>query len=282
MSGGPPTTEIVVRGRTARYRATGEGDAVLLVHGIGRSLEDWAEQHDLLSEGRRVISVDLPGFGWSEQLAGSTTLDGLGSWLADFLDAVGIANAVHLVGNSLGGAVAMTFATLFPERVRDLVLVNSAGFGREVSLALRLIALRPLAPVLMAPSRRAAARGLKGIFHSADFHTEERAAHSYSLQRRPHRATVQAARELGTLRGVREKWRSDLLARVAQLDLPVLVLWGEKDVILPALHLEAARSALPAAQTHLFSDTGHMPQIERAEEFADLVTRFWRKSAGTG
>jgi pimeloyl-ACP methyl ester carboxylesterase len=274
------TAEVVVRGRAARYLDTGTGEVVLLVHGIGRSLEDWTEQHDLLSDGRRVLSVDLPGFGWSERLAGRTTLKRLGAWLADFLDAVGVADPVHLVGNSFGGAVAMMFAVHSPERVRDLTLVNSAGFGREVTLALRLLALRPLAPVLMAPSRRAAARGLKGLFHSPDFHTAERAAHSYELQRRPHRAMVEAAHELGTFRGAREKWRSELLERVTRLDLPLLVVWGEKDVILPALQLEAARAALPSARTHLFEDTGHMPQIERAEQFAELVTAFWDEGAG--
>ncbi|WP_210509156.1 alpha/beta fold hydrolase [Naasia sp. SYSU D00057] len=279
MTDSTTTSKLVVRGRTVRYRETGSGDPVLLVHGIGRSLEDWTEQHELLPDGRRVISVDLPGFGWSDKLPGTTTLERLGGWLADFLDELGVTDPVHLVGNSLGGAVAMTFAATHPERVRDLVLVNSAGFGREVTLALRLLAVRPLTRVLLTPSRRGAARSLRGIFHSSDFLTEERIRHAYELQRRPRGAMLEAARDLGTIRGVREEWRADLLARVGRLDLPVLVVWGENDLILPALHLEAARAALPSAQTHLFEETGHMPQIERAAEFAELVTGFWRETA---
>jgi pimeloyl-ACP methyl ester carboxylesterase len=81
--------------------------------------------------------------------------------------------------------------------------------------------------------------------------------------------------DLGTFRGVREGWRRTLLDAVAQRRLPALVVWGDRDLILPAFHLEAARQHLPYAQTRLLTDTGHMPQIERAVEFHRLVTGFW-------
>ncbi|WP_210479240.1 alpha/beta fold hydrolase [Naasia sp. SYSU D00948] len=276
------SAELRVAGRRVRYRDTGRGEPVLLVHGIGRSLEDWDEQHDLLSERHRVISVDLPGFGWSDRLPHTTTLDRLARWIAVFLDELGVREPVHLVGNSLGGAVAMTFAAEHPDRVRDLVLVNSAGFGREVTLGLRLLALRPLARLLLKPSRTRAARGLKGIFHDPAFVTEERIAHAHALAQRPADAMLETARQLGTFRGVREPWRSELLARMADLHFPVLVVWGAKDLILPAVHLEAARTALPRVRTHLFDDTGHMPQIEQAERFAELIERFWSAESDEG
>lgn len=84
---------------------------------------------------------------------------------------------------------------------------------------------------------------------------------------------------LGTWRGVRPRWRAELLAAVAALDLPTLVIWGDRDLILPARHLEAARALLPRARCHLFADTGHMPQIERAAAFHALVTEFWSDPA---
>ncbi|MGW6392544.1 alpha/beta fold hydrolase [Streptomyces sp. NPDC055103] len=80
---------------------------------------------------------------------------------------------------------------------------------------------------------------------------------------------------LGSLRGVHEPWRRELLTEVAAMDLPLLVVWGDHDRILPARHLDAARAAFPKARTHLFTATGHMPQIERAEDFADLARDFW-------
>ncbi|MGW4585708.1 alpha/beta fold hydrolase [Amycolatopsis thermoflava] len=266
-----------VRGRRARYRVDGDGLPVLLLHGIGRSLRDWSEQQDLLAAAHRTYSVDLAGFGMSEPLPGKHTLAALAGFAADFLDAVGETRPVHVAGNSLGGAVAMRLSVDAPERVRSLVLVNSAGFGREVTIALRLLALRPLGKLLLRPSVAGAVRTERALFHDRKFATRERVEHALEIARQPHAARVmlETARGLGGFRGVREDWRAELVQAVAARALPTLVVWGDRDLILPALHLDAARRALPHAQTRLFTDTGHMPQIERAAEFHDLVTRFW-------
>jgi pimeloyl-ACP methyl ester carboxylesterase len=86
---------------------------------------------------------------------------------------------------------------------------------------------------------------------------------------------VELARDLGTFRGVRQAWRDELLRAVAAGRVPTLVVWGDRDLILPAAHLEAARLLLPHAEFHLFRDTGHMPQVERAEELSKLLVDFW-------
>ncbi len=93
----------------------------------------------------------------------------------------------------------------------------------------------------------------------------------------PHGAKVllDTARSLGSFRGVKQAWRDELLSVVATRKVPTLVVWGDRDLILPHAHLEAARTLLPYARVHLFSDTGHMPQIERAEEFSELLVDFW-------
>jgi pimeloyl-ACP methyl ester carboxylesterase len=101
-----------VRGRRLRLRETGPADAgpedtVLLLHGIGRSLEDWDEQHELLSDRFRVLSLDLPGYGGSEPMREPYALATLARAVEDALDALGVTGPVHVVGNSLGGAVAM-------------------------------------------------------------------------------------------------------------------------------------------------------------------------------
>ena len=85
---------------------------------------------------------------------------------------------------------------------------------------------------------------------------------------------LETAKSLGSFRGIRAAWRSELVAQVAELRKPTLVVWGERDLILPATHLEAARTLLPHAESHLFTGTGHMPQIERADDFAALVRPF--------
>jgi pimeloyl-ACP methyl ester carboxylesterase len=171
----------------------------------------------------------------------------------------------------------MRFAATEPDRVASLALVNPAGFGREVTIALRLLALRPLGRLLLRPTRYAARRAEQSLFHDPAHATAERIAYALEVARQPHAARVmlQTARNLGTFRGVRPQWRDELLAQVEKLDLPTLVVWGDRDLILPATHLDAARARLPRARTHLFDKCGHMPQIECAEEFHGLLLDFW-------
>ncbi|MDH6238175.1 alpha/beta fold hydrolase [Cryobacterium sp. CG_9.6] len=277
----PGTAVIDIDGARVRYRVTGHGSPLLLLHGIGQSLEDWNEQHDRLSTIHTVYSVDLPGFAYSDRLPGKASLAGLAGMLPAFLDRFALTDPLPVIGNSLGGAVAMTFASAHPERVSMLVLVDSAGFGHEVTVALRLLAIRPLGALLMRPGRKNSARTVDGIFYDKKHVTSERIDHSLALTSRPaHRATLlDLAQELGTARGIRLPWRTRLLAEVARLPIPTLIMWGDHDHVLPFTHLDAAARALPHAQTHTFRDAGHMPQIENADEFADVLRGFLAQHA---
>jgi pimeloyl-ACP methyl ester carboxylesterase len=184
---------------------------------------------------------------------------------------------VHVFGNSLGGAVALAMQAARPERVTSAVLVAPAGFGQEVVLDLRLVAVPGLGHVLLRHVSRAGARRTeRALFHDGSLVTEERIEHAMRVASRPGRVEVfvDIVRELGTVRGIRPGWRSALLADVARHPRPTLVVWGDRDRILPARHLPAARAALPHAQSHVFADTGHLPQVERAAEFAALARRF--------
>jgi pimeloyl-ACP methyl ester carboxylesterase len=267
---------ISVRGARIRYHETGPPDApsVVLLHGIGRSLEDWLPQHPLLSPDHRVISLDLPGFGLSQRFPERTTLDTLADGAWSTLDALGETRPVHLMGNSLGGAVSMRMLAGEPARVSTLTLVNSAGFGREVTLALRILAVPGLGRRLLGRiDPRAARRIERSLFADGALVTAERVETALRIARQPDFAPVylETARALGGLRGIAPHWRTDLLSRIAGHQRPTLLVWGERDLILPATHLAAAKLALPHARSHLFPATGHMPQLERPEEFHDLV-----------
>jgi pimeloyl-ACP methyl ester carboxylesterase len=277
-----PREVLLGPGIRARYRVQGEGDPVLLLHGIGCSLEDFDEQVELLSGRYRCWAVDLAGFGGSDPLPVENTVARLAAFVAAFAGAVGIVEPAHVVGNSLGGAVALQFAVDHPDRVRSLALADPAGFGREVTVALRLITVPFLARRLLEPSAAASRRTLRAVFHDRDLVTAERVARAEALSRRPHAARVMrgTARSLGTPLGVRRRWRRTLLRGAAVAPVPTLVVWGAEDRILPATHLDAARRALPHARTHLFPATGHMPQIERAEQFARMLEEFWTTTPG--
>ena len=270
-----------IDGLELRYRVTGEGPPILLLHGIGRSLEDWDEQHELLSAHHRVISIDMPGFAYSDRRAGAANLAKLAGVLAPFLDSLGVTGALPVVGNSLGGAVAMTFAVAHPERVSNLVLVDSAGFGQGVTVALRLLAVTPVGIALTKPNPKNSTRAAESIFYDKKFATADRIQRSYALSLRPGhvKTLLDLAHELGTIRGVRPQWRESLLASLRTLAIPTLVMWGDHDHVLPFPQLDAAIAALPGAERHAFPRTGHMPQIEQSEEFASVVQEFLARTA---
>jgi cation diffusion facilitator CzcD-associated flavoprotein CzcO/pimeloyl-ACP methyl ester carboxylesterase len=272
----PGTAMITVGGTRLRYRRTGEGEPVLLLHGIAQSLEDWNEQHDRLSLQHAVFSLDLPGFGYSDRLPGAATLGKLAGILPAFLDELGVTEPIAVIGNSLGGAVAMTLAARHPERVLSLVLANSAGFGKEVAMVLRLLAVKPIGAALMKPNVKSSERTVSSLFYDKSLATEARVRHSFVLsQRADHAKTLlDIATDLGTFRGVSPQWRASLLKAMQAVDVPTLVVWGDHDHVLPSNHLAAALTALPHAESHLFEKTGHMPQIERPDEFAALVESF--------
>ncbi|GGO00095.1 alpha/beta fold hydrolase [Nocardia rhizosphaerihabitans] len=270
---------LTVKGRRVRARIEGDRQKppVLLLHGIGRSLEDWAEQFVRLSGSYRLIALDLPGSGFSERLPEATSLPVLASAVLETLDAVSETRAVHVVGNSLGGAVAMQIAAARPDRVASLVLVDSAGFGSEVILPLRLMTLPGLGGLLTKHPTAASARMLERMsLADPSLITAARVEHALAIARQPDTAAVmvETARSLATIRGVKEKWRSELLNNVAALRLPTLVVWGDHDRVLPSSHLRTARKAFPHAEVRLFPDVNHMPQIEIPDQFAERVSHF--------
>lgn len=275
----PGTARATVDGIEIRYRETGspDGPPVVLLHGLTRSLADWTPQHHLLGPSFRVISLDLPGYGRSEPLHQPHTLANLATFVTRALDALGITEPVHLCGNSLGGAVSLQLAVSAPHRVSDLALLDSAGFGAEVTLALRVLGIRPLAPYLLRPSWRSSARVERSLFYDKTLATPERIAYSYALSHRPWagRVLMETGNDLGDVRGAHLQWRQQLLAQAATLDLPILVAWGLDDQILPATHVDAVHTYFPQARTHVFPRCGHLPMLEQPEQTADLLRDFW-------
>lgn len=268
-----------VGGVRIRYRLAGDPGAPLIVmlHGIARSLEDWDVMFNRLAKDHHVLSLDLPGFGLSERTGGPYTLRSLARFIIEALDVLGEQRPVDLMGNSLGGAVAMKISAIAPDRVRSLVLVNSAGFGHEVPMGLRILGLGPLGPLLLKfKTWKSTHRAQLGLFHDPRFVTKERIKHAMRVGRNPtHDAVLLSiAKHLGSFRGVRPQWRRHLLREIADQHKPTLLVWGRTDQILPVSNLDTARTAFPDAEYHLYENCGHMPQIEKAEEFDALVREF--------
>ncbi|MEU6196551.1 alpha/beta fold hydrolase [Streptomyces sp. NPDC047061] len=277
---------LAVNGRRIRVRVDGDpaDPPVLLLHGIGRSVEDWAPQYPRLAQGYRLIALDLPGFGFSARSPEPITLEVLARGALDTLDALGERRPLHVLGNSLGGAIAQQLLVLEPERVASLVLVNSAGFGSEVALPLRLLALPVLGRIATRRTTRAGARMAERLlFADPLLATKERIDHALAIARQPdpNAVLLETVRQLATVRGTRLGWQADLAAAVRKHPRPTLVIWGDRDRVLPARHLDSARGLLPHAETHLFAGIGHMPQIECPDEFAARVLTFLAHSTNS-
>lgn len=270
---------IDVAGRRTRVRVAGDPSAppVLLLHGIGRSLEDWAAVFPLLAREYRVITLDLPGFGFSTRRPERATSTSFALGAMETLDALGESRPVHVVGNSLGGAIALQLQAIASERVESLVLVDAAGFGPEVISMLRLLTVPVLAHLATARTTRFSAKLVEKVNYSdASLATAARIEHAVEISKQPDSGALmrETARALGTIRGVRSDWRQSLLETVALHPRPTLVVWGEHDRVLPVKHVQAARSGLPHADSHIFTGVGHMPQIECPDNFVDVVSRF--------
>ncbi|MGQ0464726.1 MAG: alpha/beta fold hydrolase [Sporichthyaceae bacterium] len=269
-----------VEGLPVRIRTAGDPEAppVVLLHGIARSLEDWDAQFALLGTDYRVLALDLPGFGYSARRPEPASLAALARGVLATLDAQGEKRPVHLVGNSLGGAVSLQTLVLDPERVSSVVLVNSAGFGKEVTYLLRGLAVPVFGELMLRkPNRMGLRHAERALYADKKLADRERVTHALGVGRQEGAAAFMAElmHTLGTVRGVNAQWRDELLPAAAAHRKPTLIVWGDRDRILPPHHFEAARAAFPHARSHMFRTTGHMPQVERPEAFATLVRNFF-------
>lgn len=272
-------TMISVNGRPARVRVEGssENPPVLMLHGLGRSLEDWEPQYARLSGAYRVIGLDLPGFGYSARLPEQATLEVLARGVCETLDALDERRPSHVLGNSLGGAVAAQYLALEPDRVASLVLVDSAGFGSDVAKLLRIYVLPGIGRLAARHTTRAGAKLTEQlIFADPAFVTKERIDLAMDFARQPDSGDVlyEILRAYVGIRGARAEPRSKLVAAANQHPRPTLIVWGGSDRVLPAHHLRAAPNLYPHAETHLFPGVGHMPQLECPDEFASVVSAF--------
>ena len=269
---------IAVNDGRIRVRVDGSSEqpAILLLHGVGRSLEDWAPQHQRLS-GYRTIALDTPGSGFSTRPSDSMSVPALARGVAATLDVLGEQRPLHVIGNSLGAAVGLQLLCVHPERVASLVLVNPAGFGSEVYAMVRLVSVPGIGSFAARHPTRVSARMIeRAIYADRSLATTQRIDHALAIARQPEYGPVlhELVRELATARGFRWRWRAELIAEAKKHPRPTLIMWGDRDRILPVRHLNTARRLLPHAKTHLFTGIGHMPQIECPDEFAELVREF--------
>jgi len=265
-----------LHGRSVSYVEAGEGPVLLLIHGMGGSVDNWRAVIEPLARDHTVIAPDLPGHGRSVQGGGDYSVGALAAGLRDLLVVLGHERAT-LVGHSLGGGIAMQFAYQFPEIAERLVLVSSGGLGPEVSPLLRAAALPGAGPFIAATA--AAARWVQSGFRraeSAGLHPSTDVAEvvlGYAALADPERR----AAFLATVRSVINT-RGQRVSAVDRLYLaeavPVLIVWGARDPLVPAHHGEHAHRGIPGSRLEVFEKVGHLPQLEAPSRFVTVLERF--------
>jgi len=179
----------------------------------------------------------------------------------------------------LGGGIALQVALSFPQKVEKLVLVNSLGLGKEVSVALRLATL-PLVSKLFSPSHSGIALALKQSVYDSALISHEWVELYYQIATLPGawETLLSLIKTNVDLFGVRPEVYQAIVNKLTTITAPTLVLWGQQDRILPVAHAAVASKELPSARIHIFDSCGHWPQLERSEDFNTLVLEFLANS----
>ena len=269
---------LVVDGLRIRYWQAGEtGHNLILIHGLGGAVEVWRRVLPELARHHRVVAFDMPGCGRS-QAPSSYPADTLGFFAATVLgvmDALGMATA-RLVGSSLGGTVAIETALRSPARVDSLVLVGSAGFTYRVAWPLRAMSIPGLGELLTRPQRARTALALRSCVADPTTVTEGDVDQAYDLACLPgaQSAFLNLLRVYCNALGLQRSTLRRLASAVPTIAAPVLVVWGDRDAIIPIQSAGRAIELLPESALVVFAGCGHLTFVEEPVRFARLVEDF--------
>ncbi len=268
---------IIVDDRAVNVIELGEGPPVVFVHGLAGSWQNWLEQLPVFARSHRVIALDLPGFGRSPMPREQITISLYARVLEQVLDTLEI-DAAAVVGNSMGGFVSTELAIAFPQRVERLILAAPAGissFGNEDALS-KALWLRRIRLLLAVGGAWAAAnadvvssrpwlrsRALAGV-----------ARHPGRLPAQLVAEQVRGAGKPGFIDALDANLNYDFRDRLPEIVCPTLVVWGDKDRVIPVHDADVYTELIPNARKVIFADTGHVPMLERPARFNKLLEQF--------
>ena len=250
---------------------------MVLLHGIAGTSATWDAVIPRLAEHYDVLAPDLLGHGESAKPHGDYSLGAYANVVRDLLEALGMGRAT-IVGHSLGGGIAMQFAYQFIERCERLVLVSSGGLGREVHPLLRAATL-PGAEAVLPWLSTAGSRGVGALVHTlrllgvrASADLDETWRSFVSLEEpAARRAFIQTVRGVMDHRGQRVSANERLYLAEG---LPTLIVWGEKDPLIPVRHAREAHERMAGSRLEIFPDAGHFPYRDDPERFVSVLVDF--------
>jgi len=257
----PPPQTVIVHGHKIAYYEAGKGSAVILIHGLGADSHHWAANIDALSKNFRAIALDQIGYGQSDKPLMRYTVENFSDYLHGFLLALKIPKA-SLVGNSLGGWVALDFSIRHPQMVEKLVLVDAAG-------------LRPTAALKMPEGGRKTLSPLntRWFFDLLDANKEWATtdlgpnAFERHVQNGDSYTVASSLAEMITGRDFEDK-------KLVKVRAPTLIIWGRDDLLIPMAMGEQLHQGIAGSQMIVMDGTGHIPMVGKPAEFNEAVSKF--------
>lgn len=267
---------VEVEGAPINVIELGSGDPVLFIHGLGGSWPNWLEQLPVICAGWRAIAIDLPGFGESPMPKAPISIPNYARIVGGVMDALGIGSAA-IVGNSMGGEISLELALSAPERVRRMLLVSPAGIS-TVAVEKRMPLIRGVYPLVNAASRWVGANADEIVRRP-----RLRAAALSVVAAQPRRIAPEFGAE--QIRGTGKPGflpaleaivahSGTLHGRLGEISCPTLILWGDKDPVVPVRDAEVFAKAINGARKVVWEHTGHVAMFERAAEFNALLEGF--------
>jgi pimeloyl-ACP methyl ester carboxylesterase len=273
-------SRLTIHGHRRAFVKTGSGPVLLLVHGMACDHTTWDPVIGRLAERYTVIAPDLLGHGESDKPRADYSVGGYANGMRDLLTVLGVDKAT-VVGHSLGGGVAMQFAYQYPERTERLVLVSPGGLGREVHGTIRAVTLpgfdAAMGVVTLPGLRHLTTSVLRVLAEVGPSRTRDLDEIADIVDRLQDPRTRRALRHVVS---TCVDWRGQIISMVDRAYLtqamPICVVWGDDDRVIPTMHSQTARQIAPRAVVEIIADAGHFPHKEHPERFVEVLDGFIR------
>ncbi|MDP2931474.1 MAG: alpha/beta fold hydrolase [Chloroflexota bacterium] len=252
--------QMKVGGLDVHYVQAGHGDPLIVIHGGANGAGAWKKNVAELAKKYTVYLPDLPGFGQSQEMDGDYYIPELVEFVEGFSNELGL-KKFYLMGHSMGGAVAVSYALKFPGKVLKLVLVSSMCIGKEIALWVRLFS----SPVLS----YSIGRIIIHLFRAVKW-VSDRIISGIEIALPFSRTSIR----IGTAATTFHQQTMVLAPRLCEITAPTLVVWGARDPIVPAMHAWMAGALIPECEVKVFEDCGHSVYRQKVDEFSDLVNGF--------
>jgi pimeloyl-ACP methyl ester carboxylesterase len=250
---------IKVNGLDVRYYAAGQGEPLVVIHGGGGDAKTWWKNIAELAVNYSVFAPDLPGFGGSQPLSGNYYIHELSEFIDKFAANIGL-DKFNLVGHSLGGGIALDYTLKSPDRVKKLVLISSLCLGREISFWIRLCSIPEIIHSMWAITM--------GVLKGVKWVVKKLSQVEFVIPLTP--VSLLVGENISTF-----KQQSLVLEhRLAEVNVPTLLVWGARDPIVPVRQAYAAARVIPDCQVKVFEKRGHNVHRDELKEFSSILNGF--------